>query len=52
LTDRPNLRPSGEPATARVAKWISHHRWSVAAGWFIATIGLFVVPALAAQSDD
>ncbi|HEY8870811.1 MAG TPA: MMPL family transporter [Candidatus Limnocylindrales bacterium] len=31
----------GEPATVRVAMWSSRHRWPVAAGWFVATIGLF-----------
>ena len=36
----PNL--SREPATVRIAMWSSRHRWPVFAGWFIATIGLFV----------
>ena len=36
--------PSGrEPATVRIAMWSSRHRWPVFAGWFIATIGLFVL---------
>ncbi len=34
---------SREPATVRVAMWSSRHRWPVFAGWFIATIGLFVL---------
>ncbi len=33
----------GEPATVRVAMWSSRHRWPVAAGWFLGTIGLFVL---------
>jgi RND superfamily putative drug exporter len=37
----PNL--SREPATVRVAMWSARHRWPVFAGWFIATIGLFVL---------
>jgi len=32
-----------EPATVRVAMWSSRHRWPVFAGWFVFTIGLFVV---------
>ena len=32
-----------EPATVRIAMWSSRHRWPVFAGWFIATIGLFVL---------
>ncbi len=36
-----------EPATVRVAMWSSRHRWPVAAGWFIATIALFLVSILA-----
>src|SRR5437879_369163 len=35
--------PQSEPATVRVAMWSSRHRWPVAAAWFLATIGLFVV---------
>jgi uncharacterized membrane protein YdfJ with MMPL/SSD domain len=27
----------------RIAMWSSRHRWPVAGGWFLATIGLFVV---------
>ena len=34
---------SREPATVRIAMWSSRHRWPVFAGWFIATIGLFVL---------
>ena len=30
------------PWTVRVAAWSAHHRWPVAALWFVATIGLFV----------
>ncbi len=37
----PNL--SREPATVRIAMWSARHRWPVFAGWFIATIGLFVL---------
>ena len=37
-----NRPGSREPATVRVAMWSSRHRWPVFAGWFIATIGLFV----------
>src|SRR6476620_5788932 len=39
--DSPNL--SREPATVRIAMWSARHRWPVFAGWFIATIGLFVL---------
>ncbi len=35
-----------EPATVRVAMWSSRHRWPVAAAWFVATIGLFVLNVL------
>ncbi|MGH2406860.1 MAG: MMPL family transporter [Candidatus Limnocylindrales bacterium] len=35
--------PKREPATVRVAMWSSRHRGRVALGWFIATIGLFVL---------
>ena len=35
--------PSREPATVHVAMWSSRHRWLVSAGWFIGTIGLFVL---------
>lgn len=38
-----NAHPLGEPATVRVAMWSSRHRWPVAAGWFLGTIGLFVL---------
>ena len=38
--ESPNL--SREPATVRIAMWSARHRWPVFAGWFIATIGLFV----------
>ena len=38
-----NRTESREPATVRVAMWSSRHRWPVAAGWFVATIGLFVL---------
>ncbi|HXI81101.1 MAG TPA: MMPL family transporter, partial [Verrucomicrobiae bacterium] len=30
------------PWTVRVAAWSAHHRWPVAALWFVATIGLFI----------
>ena len=37
-------RPPGrEPATVRAAMWSSRHRWPVAAGWFLATIGVFLL---------
>ena len=32
-----------EPATVRVAMWSAGHRWLVVVGWFVATIGLFVL---------
>src|SRR5690349_2899688 len=32
-----------EPATVRVAMWSSRHRWPVFAGWFVATIGIFIL---------
>jgi uncharacterized membrane protein YdfJ with MMPL/SSD domain len=32
-----------EPATVRIAMWSSRHRWPVAAGWFLATLGLFAL---------
>ena len=36
--------PAGrEPATVRVAMWSARHRWPVAAAWFVATIGVFVL---------
>ena len=38
-----SAHPLGEPATVRVAMWSSRHRWPVAAGWFLGTIGLFVL---------
>ena len=31
------------PWTVRVAAWSAHHRWPVAAVWFVATIGLFAL---------
>jgi len=43
LEQRPARSPGGEPATVRVAMWSSRHRWPVAAGWFLATIGLFAL---------
>jgi uncharacterized membrane protein YdfJ with MMPL/SSD domain len=43
MSESSPIRPSREPATVRVAMWSSRHRWPVAAGWFIATIGLFVL---------
>ncbi len=43
MSEASAVRPSREPATVRVAMWSSRHRWPVAAGWFIATIGLFVL---------
>ena len=38
--------PSGRPRqpwTVRVASWSARHRWPVFIGWFVVTIGLFVV---------
>ena len=35
--------PAREPATVRIAMWSSRHRWPVAAGWFLGTIGVFVL---------
>jgi RND superfamily putative drug exporter len=32
-----------DPATVRIAGWSARHRWLVAAGWFVATIGIFVL---------
>ena len=32
-----------EPATVRIAMWSSRHRWPVFGGWFLGTIGLFVL---------
>jgi len=43
MSEASPLRPAREPATVRVAMWSSRHRWPVFAGWFIATIGLFVL---------
>src|SRR5712691_7593328 len=43
MSESSPIRPSREPATVRVAMWSSRHRWPVAAGWFVATIGLFVL---------
>jgi uncharacterized membrane protein YdfJ with MMPL/SSD domain len=43
MSEASPVRPSREPATVRVAMWSSRHRWPVAAGWFLATIGLFVL---------
>ncbi len=42
-TDGAADRPINEPATVRIAMWSSRHRWPVAAGWFVATIGLFIL---------
>ena len=43
MVETPIDRPVNEPATVRIAMWSSRHRWPVAAGWFVATIGLFVL---------
>ena len=45
MTDTANRRR--EPATVRVAMWSSRHRWPVAAAWFVGTIAVFVLSALA-----
>ena len=42
MTEPSTSQRPGEPATVRVAMWSSRHRWPVAGGWFLATIGLFV----------
>ena len=42
-TDGATNGPINEPATVRIAMWSSRHRWPVAAGWFVATIGLFIL---------
>jgi uncharacterized membrane protein YdfJ with MMPL/SSD domain len=42
-TGQPNQPMGREPATVRIAMWSARHRWLVAAGWFVATIGLLVV---------
>ena len=34
---------SREPATVRIAMWSARHRWPVAAGWFVFTIGILLV---------
>ncbi len=43
MAEAPASIPIHEPATVRVAMWSSRHRWPVAAGWFVATIGLFIL---------
>ena len=43
MTDAPTNRPARKPATVRVAMWSSRHRWPVFGGWFVATVGLFVL---------
>ncbi len=43
MTASPRRRTQREPATVRIAMWSARHRWLVAAAWFVATIGLFVV---------
>ena len=43
MSEASPVTTSREPATVRVAMWSSRHRWPVFAGWFIATIGLFVL---------
>ena len=45
---------SREPATVRVAMWSARHRWPVAALWFVATIGVFVLSQSAGgiRTDD
>ena len=35
--------PRGRPWTVRVAAWSAAHRWPVLVGWFVLTIGVFVV---------
>jgi RND superfamily putative drug exporter len=42
LDPQPTTRRS-QPWTVRVASWSARHRWPVFAGWFVVTIGLFVV---------
>jgi uncharacterized membrane protein YdfJ with MMPL/SSD domain len=43
MTESKARRPVGEPTTVRVAMWSSRHRWPVAAGWFLVTIGVFIL---------
>ncbi len=43
MTDAPTRRPVRRPATVRVAMWSARHRWPVFGGWFLATIGVFVL---------
>ncbi len=33
---------NGEPWTVRIAVWCARHRWPVAAGWLVLTVGLLV----------
>ena len=41
--DTPPATKRSQPWTVRVASWSARHRWPVFAGWFVVTIGLFVV---------
>jgi putative drug exporter of the RND superfamily len=43
MTAAPTPSHARKPATVRVAMWSSRHRWPVFGGWFLVTIGLFVV---------
>src|SRR5439155_224901 len=42
----PGRARSTAPWTVRVAMWSARHRWPVIAGWFVCTLGLFVVSML------
>jgi uncharacterized membrane protein YdfJ with MMPL/SSD domain len=37
---------NSRPVTVRIAVWSARHKWFVAPGWFIFTIGLFLVGAV------
>ncbi|HEY5434258.1 MAG TPA: MMPL family transporter [Candidatus Limnocylindrales bacterium] len=43
MSDAPPIRPVRKPATVRVAMWSARHRWPVFGGWFLGTIGVFVL---------
>ncbi|MGH2467157.1 MAG: MMPL family transporter, partial [Candidatus Limnocylindrales bacterium] len=43
MSDLSQASSPRQPATVRVAAWSARHRWPVAAAWFAATIGLFVL---------
>jgi RND superfamily putative drug exporter len=47
----PSRPPRRDPATVRIAAWSARHRWLVAAGWFLATIGLFVLGNVAGGTE-